>query len=74
MRVSLRNIDDKNMILINRGLLRGTRIFLDEDLTFAQQEQQRKEREKVKSARNEGKWAWLVNGKAQIDVRFSNKK
>ena len=74
MRVSLRNIDDKNMILINRGLLRGTRIFLDEDLTFAQQEQQRKECERVKAARSEGKWAWLVNGKAQIGDRFSNKK
>ena len=70
VRVSLRNIEDKNMILRNRGLLRGTRSFLDEDLTFAQQEQQRMEWEKVKSARSEGKWAWLVNGKAQIGDRF----
>jgi hypothetical protein len=38
----LRNIEDKNMILRNRGLLRGTHIYLDEDLTLAQQEQQRK--------------------------------
>ena len=60
------------MILRNRGLLRGTNIYLDEDLT--QQEQQRKEWERVKAARSKGKCAWLVNGKAQIGDRFSNKK
>ena len=38
VRVSLRNIEDKNTILKNRIFLRGTRIILDEDLTFAQQE------------------------------------
>ena len=69
MRVSL-----TNMILRNRGLLRGTHIYLDEDLNFAQQEQQRKEWERVKVARSKGKWAWMVNGKAQIGDRFSNKK
>ena len=36
VRVSLRSIEDRNMILRNRGLLGGTHIFLDEDLTFAQ--------------------------------------
>jgi hypothetical protein len=74
VRVILRNIEDKNMILRNRGLLRGTHIYLDEDLTFSQQEQQRKEWEKVKTTRSEGKWAWLKNAKAQISDRFSNKK
>ena len=74
VRVSLRSIEDRNMILRNRGLLRGTHIYLDEDLNFAQQEQQRKEWERVKAARSEGKWAWMVNGKAQIGDRFSNKK
>ena len=74
VRVILRNIEDKNMILRNRGLLRGTHIYLDEDLNFSQQEQQRKEWEKMKTTRNEGKWAWLKNEKAQISDRFSNKK
>ena len=55
-------------------MLRGTHIYLDEDLNFSQQEQQRKEWERVKATRSEGKWAWLVNRKAQIGDRFSNKK
>jgi hypothetical protein len=74
VRVILRNIEDKNMILRNRGLLRGTCIYLDEDLTLAQQEKQRKEWEKVKTTRNEGKWEWLKNERAQISDCFSNKK
>ena len=51
MRITLRNMVDKSRILKNRGLLKGTRIYLDEDLTFAQQEERRKEWEKVKYAR-----------------------
>lgn len=74
VRVILRNLEDKNRILKNRGLLRGTHIYLDEDLTFEQQEEQRKEWEKVKKAKNEAKWTWLKNEKAQISDQFSNKK
>lgn len=55
VRIILRNLDDKNMILKNRGLLRGTHIYVDEYLTFEQQEEQRKEWEKVKTTRNKGK-------------------
>lgn len=62
------------MILRNRGLIRGTHIYLDEDLTLAQQDQQRKEWDKLKSTRNKGKWAWLKNEKAQISDQFPNKK
>ena len=62
------------MILRSRGFIIGTHIYLGEDLTISKQEQQRKEWERVKAARSEGKWAWLVNGKAQIGDRFSNKK
>jgi len=74
VRVILRSIEDKNMILRNRGLIRGTHIYLDEDLTLAQQDQQRKEWDKLKSTRNKGKWAWLKNEKAQISDQFPNKK
>jgi hypothetical protein len=56
VRVILRNIEDKNMILRNKVFLRGTCIYLDEELTLAHQAQKRKEWEKVKT--------WLKNGKA----------
>lgn len=62
------------MILKNRRLLRGSQFYLDKDLTFVQQEEQRKEWDKVKTTRNEGKWAWLKNGKAHIRECFLNKK
>lgn len=74
IRVVLKNIEDLNAILKNRGLLKGTHIYIDEDLTFVQQEVQRKEWEKVKTTRNEGKWAWLKNGVAQISDHVPNKK
>ena len=48
MRVTLRNMEDKMAILKNRGLLRGTHIYLEDDLTFEQQEERRNEQEKVK--------------------------
>ncbi|KAH9323344.1 hypothetical protein KI387_017983 [Taxus chinensis] len=74
VRVVMRNIEDKQAILKSRGLLRGTHIYLDEDLTFAQQEDRKKEWEKVKKAREAGKWAQLRNGKAQISEYSTNKK
>ena len=40
-------------MLRNTGLLRGTQIYLDEDLAFSQQGEQRKEWEKVKTARSD---------------------
>ena len=49
VRVTLRSMEEKARILKNRGLRKGTRIYLDEDLTLAQQEG-RKEWEKVKSS------------------------
>ncbi|KAH9300033.1 hypothetical protein KI387_011616 [Taxus chinensis] len=74
VRVVMRKIEDKHAILKNRGLLRGTHIYLDEDLTFAQQEDRRKEWEKVRKAREAGKWAQMRNGKAQISDHLSNRK
>lgn len=74
VRVTLRSIEDKSKILRNRGLLKGTCIYLDQDLTFTQQEEKRKEWEKIKSTRERGNWAWLKNGKAQVTDRLTNKK
>ena len=51
-------------ILKNRGLLKGTHIYLDDDLTPEQQDERRKEWEKVKSTRDAGKWAWLGKPKS----------
>ena len=74
VRVTFSNIEDKSAILKNRGLLKDTHIYIDEDLTINQQEERRKEWEKVKSARAAGKWAWMKNGKAQIADKSANQK
>jgi hypothetical protein len=49
--------------------LRGSRFFLEEDLTVRQQEERRDEMTKVRAARDEGKRAWIYKGKAVI-VQF----
>ena len=59
VRVTFNNIKDKSTILKNRGPLEDTQMYLDEDLTIIQQEERRKEWEKVKST-----MAWMKNGKA----------
>ena len=74
VRVSLKSIEDKMDILNNSGLLKGTHIYLDEDLTPEQQDERRKEWEKVKSARDAGKWVWLKNGKSQVSEHLTNQK
>ena len=74
VRVKMRNIGDKNNIFSKRKFLRGTHIYLDDDLTIIQKEERRKEWEKVKTARENGKWARLQNGKAQISDRITHNK
>jgi hypothetical protein len=49
--------------------LRGSRFFLEEDLTVRQQEERRDEMTKVRAARDEGKRAWFYKGKVVI-VQF----
>ena len=46
--------------------MKGPHFFLDDDLTSKQQERRREEVEKNRAARNEGKRAWLYNGKVVI--------
>lgn len=74
VRVTLWSIEDKSKIQRNRGLLKGTHIYLDEYLTLTQQEEKRKEWEKVKSTSEVGKWTWLKNRKSQVTDRLTNKK
>jgi hypothetical protein len=57
---------DKQILLGKKQLLRGSRFFLDEDLTIRQQEERREEMSKVREARDEGKRAWLFKGKVVI--------
>ena len=49
--------------------MRGSRFFLEEDLTVRQQEESRDEMTKVRAARDEGKRAWIYKGKVVI-VQF----
>lgn len=74
VRVTLKSIEDKMDILKNIGLLQGAHIYLDDELTPKQQDERRKEWEKVKSERDVGKWAWLKNGKVQVSERLTNQK
>ncbi|KAL3677281.1 hypothetical protein R1sor_027229 [Riccia sorocarpa] len=61
--------DDKNIVLSNRNMLRGKRIWLDMDLTPAQQVQKKEELQKVKEAIADGWVAYLKEGCAVITTR-----
>ena len=61
-------VHDKHHLLRTKKLLKGSHFFLDEDLTIKQQEERMEEVKKIRAARNEGKRAWLYNGKAIIPV------
>ena len=74
VRATMRSTRDKNNIFSKRKFLRGPHIYLDDDLTITQQEERRKEWKKVKTARENGKWARLQNGKAQISDRITHNK
>ena len=62
------NVQEKRQLLGKKKLLKGSHFFLDEDLTKKQQDERRDEVEKIRAARNEGKRAWLYNGKVVIAV------
>ena len=66
IKVIMSSIRDKQILLGKKQLLRGSRFFLDEDLTIRQQEERREEMSKVRAARDEGKRAWLFKGKVVI--------
>ena len=67
-------VQDKHHLLRKNKLLKGSRFFLDEDLNSKQQEERREEVKKIRATRNEGKKAWLYNGKVVIVVFWTRDK
>jgi hypothetical protein len=59
IQVIMSSIRDKQILPGKKQLLRGSRFFLDEDLTIKQQEERKEELLKVRAARDERKRAWL---------------
>ena len=74
IKVIMSSIRDKQILLGKKQLLRGSRFFLDEDLTIRQQEERKEELLKVRVARDEGKRAWLFKGKVVIAFLGSHSK
>ncbi|KAH9305424.1 hypothetical protein KI387_009828 [Taxus chinensis] len=59
-------IEDEHQLLSKKRVVKGSRFFLDDDLTPMQVKERRGESDKVRAAGDEGKKAWLYNGKAVI--------
>ena len=55
--IKFRTAADRSTLMSLRGALKGTKIYLDDDLTIMQQEHKRANMTKVMEARNAGKWA-----------------
>ena len=66
------SIDQKYNILSKTSSLKGSGIFINEDLIPEYQAELRKEVQKLKEARKEGKWALIRNGK--VVIRDRNQK
>ena len=69
IRIKVSSTDHKHDILSKTSSLKGTGIFINEDLIPEDQAELRKEVQKVKEARKEGKWAIIRNRKAFIRDR-----
>ena len=55
--MKLRTATNISTLLSMRAVLKGTKIYLDDDLTLLQQERKREGLKKVMAAREAGKWA-----------------
>jgi hypothetical protein len=64
--------DHKYSILSKSLSLKGPRIFINDDLIPEDQVELRKEVQKVKEARKEGKWEIIRNRKAIVKDRDQN--
>jgi hypothetical protein len=76
IRVKLSCYDHKYSILSKSLSLKGSGIFINEDLISEDQDELRKEFQKVKEAMKEGKWAIIRNRKAIVrdsDQKDNNK-
>jgi len=69
IRIKVSSTDHKHDILSKTSSLKGTGIFINEDLIPKDQAELRKEVQKVKEARKEGKWVIIRNRKAFIRDR-----
>lgn len=65
---------EKARVMANRAMLKGERIWLDDDLTPTQVQARKGELEKVKAAKEQGLVAYLRNGQAIITQRKHNTK
>ena len=66
IQIKVSSTDHKYGILSKNSSLKGTRIFINEDLIREDQAELRKEVQKVKEARKERKWEIIRNRKAVI--------
>ena len=68
--------DHKYSIPSKSPSLKGSGVFINEDLIPKDQCELRKEVQKVKEAKKEGKWAIIINQKAIVrdrDKKYNNK-
>jgi hypothetical protein len=60
---------EKSRVMANKSMLKGQRIWLDDDLTPTQVQARKIELEKVRVAKNQGLVAYLRNGQAFVTQR-----
>ena len=72
IQIKVSSTEHKHDILSKTSSLKGTTIFINEYLIPEDQAELRKEVQKVKEARKEGKRAIIKNRKA--DIRYRNQK
>jgi len=72
IQIKVSSTNHKYDILSKNSSLKGTRIFINEDLIPEDQAELRKEVQTVKEARKEGKWAIIRNRK--VGIRYRNQK
>lgn len=60
--IKFRTAMDRSTLTSTRGVLKGTKIYLDDDLTIMQQEHKKADMIKVMEARNASKWAVYRDG------------
>ncbi|KAL3687811.1 hypothetical protein R1sor_014120 [Riccia sorocarpa] len=67
--VKFSSLEDRSLVLSNRSMLKGLRIWVDPDLTPSQMTEKNREFQRVKSAWAEGFVAYMRDGHAVITTR-----
>lgn len=65
--VELEREEGKREVMRRRGKLKGTKIFLDDDLTREEREIQRELIKRAKEMREQGKKVWMRFQKLRVD-------